>query len=287
MNLKRRCVNSLFAIAISLTAVGVVSATPSLDAVLANQSAETKSRYSARHPAETLDFFHIKPGMTVVEALPGRGWYSKILVEYLGPDGHLIGADYAQDMFPKFGFFSEDFIAAKKTWTSTWPAQARAWHGDKGAMISAFAFGSMPSEPRASADAVLLIRALHNLARFEHDGAYLSKALDDVYQVLKPGGLVGVVQHLAREDADDDWASGSNGYLKKSFVRRKLEGAGFVFIAETAINVNPKDKPRTTDKVWRLPPSLNTSKDDPDLRAKYMAIGESSRMTMLFQKPRE
>ena len=83
------------------------------------QPEETQARYGARHPAETLTFFGIEPGMTVVETLPGGGWYTRILLSYLGEEGKVIGADYAAEMFPLFGFFSEERIEAKKTWTES------------------------------------------------------------------------------------------------------------------------------------------------------------------------
>ncbi len=256
-----------------------------LRAVLAEQGEEAMSRYQYRHPAETLEFFGIEPGMTVVEALPGGGWYSKILLPYLGSDGELIGVDYALDMFPLFGFFSEERIEAKKTWAPDWTADAREWFGDKGATVSAFVFGSQTSATHGTADAVLFIRALHNLARFESQGEFLTTALQDAHAVLKPGGVVGVVQHEAREDTADDWASGGAGYLKKSFVIEQFEKAGFELVSESDINTNPKDQPTVKDIVWRLPPSFNGTKDDAELKAAVTAIGESNRMTLLFRKP--
>ena len=138
-----------------------------------------------------------------------------------------------------------------------------------------------------TADAVLLIRALHNLARFEGDGGFLSAALTDVRDVLKPGGIVGVVQHEARPDMPDDWANGDNGYLKWDFVVGAMEAAGFEFVAASDLNENPLDQPTVDDKVWRLPPVMNTSRDDPALRAQMMSIGESNRMTLKFRKPEQ
>ena len=242
-------------------------------------------RYAHRNPHQTLEFFGIKPGMTVLEALPGAGWYSQILVPYLRADGTLIGANYAMDMWPKFGFFTEEFIEEMKTWTSDWPAETQTWHDGEGASVEAFEFGSMPAEMEGRADAVLFIRALHNLARFEGDGAYLTKALDEAYRALKPGGIVGVVQHEAAEDMPDGWADGSRGYLKKAFVIERMTDAGFEFVAESDINENPDDQPTEADIVWRLPPTLATSGEDPELRAKMEAIGESHRMTLKFRKP--
>jgi predicted methyltransferase len=257
-----------------------------LTAVLAAQADEAKARYSHRHPQETLEFFGIEPGMTVVEALPGDGWYTKILLPYLGTDGRLVGANYAFSMWPKFGFFGKDFIDSMATWTTDWPQQAQEWRGENGASVTAFDFGSMPEELAGQADAVLLVRALHNLARFEGDGGYLTTALADVHRVLKPGGIVGVVQHEARSEMPDDWASGARGYLKRQFVIDQMTAAGFEFVSASGVNENPGDQPGADDIVWRLPPTLSTSREDAELRARMQAIGESHRMTLLFRKPR-
>jgi predicted methyltransferase len=258
-----------------------------LAAVLAEQPEEMQARYTYRHPAETLEFFGIAPGMTVVEALPGGGWYTKILLPYLGPRGSLIGADYSGDMYPLFGFFSEEQLKEKETWVSDFTADAKEWGGDDGAAVSAFVFGSMPEEMKGTADAVLFIRALHNLARFEDEGDFLTTALRNAFDVLKPGGTVAVVQHWARGNMSGEWAGGQNGYLKKIFVIAMMEQAGFKFVAEIDDNINEKDQPSEEDIVWRLPPSLATSRDDPELRAEMEAIGESNRMTLRFRKPYE
>jgi predicted methyltransferase len=256
-----------------------------LDDVLAGTSADVQARYKYRNPKATLEFFGIEPGMTVVEVLPLGDWYSKILVPYLGADGRLIGANYAQYMWPKFGFFDEEFMENMKTWTTDWPPTADAWKGDDGATVEAFEFGAMPESMLEQADAVLVIRALHNLARFEDDGGYLTVALNDIYRVLKPGGIVGVVQHEARPDMPDEWADGNAGYLKKQFVIDRMTDAGFELVDQSAINENPNDRPTTDDIVWRLPPGYQTSGDDAEKRAEMDKIGESNRMTLKFRKP--
>ena len=256
-----------------------------LASVLAAQPGEFQVRYQYRHPQETLEFIGIEPGMTVVEGLPGAGWYTKILLPYLGSDGQLIGVDYAREMFPLFGFYSEEQLKAKETWSEDFIAQAKDWVGDDGAQVSAFVFGSMPDELKGKADAVVFIRVLHNLARFEAEGGFLTAALRNAYDALKPGGIVGVVQHHARDGMPNDWASGRNGYLKRDFVIAKMEEAGFELVAASEINANEKDQPTAEDIVWRLPPSLYTSKKDPELRAKLEAVGESNRMTLKFRKP--
>jgi len=256
-----------------------------LATVLAEQPPEVQARYVWRHPAETLEFFGIEPGMTVVEALPGGGWYSKILLPYLGSEGALIGADYSLDMYPLFGFFSDEILESKKSWVADWTADANSWRGDDAASVSAFVFGAMPDSMKGTADAVLLIRALHNLNRFESQGGFRTAALQNTFDLLKPGGIVGVVQHQASEDKSDEWANGAYGYLKKSAVIAFMQEAGFELVAESAINENPKDQPGDKDVVWRLPPTLSIEDDSEESLAAMRAIGESNRMTLKFRKP--
>lgn len=255
-----------------------------LEAVLAAQPEEVRARYPHRNPAETLSFFEIEPGMTVVEMLPGGGWYSRILAAYLGPDGTLIGANYPQAIWPLFGFMDEERIAAMATWAADWPGQAAAWEVADGADYQAFVLGELPEDMAGSADAVLMIRAMHNLARFDAEHGFVGSALADVYTVLKPGGIVGVVQHQARPDMPDDWASGQNGYIKREFVVDQFQAAGFELVGESDINANPQDQPTVEDSVWRLPPSLRGAEDD-ETRAALQAIGETNRMTLKFRKP--
>ncbi len=200
--------------------------------------------------------------MTVVEALPGSCWYTKILLPFLGQDGHLIGDDYALDMYPKFDFFNDEDLAKKKSWISDWTTEAESWRDDDSASVSAYVMGSMPDELAGTV-----------------------AALDDAYRALKPGGIVGVVQHLSNNDMPDEWADGANGYLKEGLVIARMEAAGFEFFSGSGINANDRDQPSEEDFVWRLPPTLASSDNDPELRVAMQAIGESNRMTLLFRKP--
>jgi len=178
-------------------------------------------------------------------------------------------------------------MAEMSQWLETWPADAEEWRGDDGATIGAFWFGSMPEEMQGTADAVFFVRMLHNTWRFQSEGKgdYLDVALNDAYKVLKPGGILGVVQHHARDDVSDEWANGSHGYMKKQFVIDRVVAAGFELVAESDINANDKDQPSDDDIVWRLPPTYATSREDPELKAKLQAVGESNRMTLKFRKP--
>jgi len=281
----RKPIVSLIFVSLLLVTTIATAGSNALNDVLAAQPEEVQDRYQYRHTKETLAFFGIKPGMAVVEGLPGGGWYSKILLPYLGADGTLIGADYSVSMYPKFGFFSQEDLDAKKTWIADWTEEANGWRAEGDANVVAFQFGSLPNNMKGTADAVLMIRASHNLARFENDGGYLTSALSDAFDALKPGGTAGVVQHMARDEMPDDFADGSHGYLKQGFVIEQMEKAGFVFEASSDINHNPADQPEASDIVWRLPPSYATSRDNPELKEKMKAIGESNRMTLRFRKP--
>lgn len=256
--------------------------TQRLTTITQSLPAEQQARYSSRHPVETLAFFGVKPGDTVVEILPGDGWYSKILVPYLGKDGQLIGVDYNMNLWPKFGsWVNAEFMEGRKRWPAEFSANAKTWGGNDGATASAYTFETLPANLTGKVDAVLFIRALHNLHRFESDGNYLSQALSETKRVLKPDGVVGIVQHAISENKPAAMETGASGYLKRSTIVAFMEKAGFVLIGESDINKNPKDDPQAGDNVWRLPPSLRSAEAD---KAKNQAIGESNRVTLLFKK---
>lgn len=256
--------------------------TPSakLDSILAAQSDDAKARYQYRHPKETLDFFGITPGMTVVEAFPGGGWYTKILAPYLGSDGKIIAANYPDDLWGNFDWAKPTFIAERIASTKKFPAQVKEWSPKNAPKAEGYTFDTLPKALSNSVDAVLYFRALHNLNRFNADKHYLDKALTETHRVLKHGGIVGIVQHSA--DMDD--LSGARGYLKESALIATMQKAGFTLVAKSDINANPKDQPAADDIVWRLPPGYYTSGDNEEMKAKYAAIGESNRMTLLFKK---
>ncbi|MEM1396091.1 MAG: methyltransferase, partial [Pseudomonadota bacterium] len=223
--------------------------TGDIDAVLADPArSKVAERDQYRNPKETLAFFGVEPGMTVVDVLPGgAGYYTTILGSYLGPDGKVVGADYSPDMWKLFGrFANEEFLLAKQTWVETWTAGAEKLV-DGGAQIGAFQYGAVPDDLAGSADAVLMIRAIHHFNRFEDNGEWFTKGLEDTMKVLRPGGIVGVVQHRGPEGNDDGWAKGDNGYLKQSQVIAAFEAAGFELVESSELNANPKDVPTNED----------------------------------------
>lgn len=267
-------------------ASAALAASVALDTALSAQSDDVRARYKWRHPKETLEFFGVAPGMTVVDTLPGEVWYSGILAAYLGPDGEVIGADYSPDMWKLFGAFADEaFLAQKATWAADWVSGSVKWAPAGGAKIGGVAYGSIPEDMKGTVDVVLMVRAFHHFNRFEEEGGFRTAALADAMNLLKPGGVVGVVQHRAPETSSDKWAEGDNGYVKQSEIIAAFQAAGFEFAGASEINANPADKPTESDIVWRLPPTLGTSRKDPELKAQMEAIGESDRMTLKFRKP--
>ena len=261
----------------------VSTSTDPLSAAIASRPEADQARDIYRHPAQTLEFFQVEPGMTVAEALPGRGWYTKILANYLGADGTLYGVNYVERMWPLFSFMDEEAVAKRIASTKAFPGMVRGFT-DNGIAAAGFTFSSVPAKAIGKVDRVLMIRALHNLNRFEEQAGTHSQALAAVRSLLTADGLVGVVQHRLPESASDASADGSRGYLKQSAVIAMFEDAGFALVDSSEINANPKDKPDADDIVWRLLPSLSGSKSDPEKRAAMEAIGESDRMTLLFKK---
>lgn len=284
MSMIRTC---LLAISLALTGtmhpVYGADNSATLAEVVAARSDEDKARDSARNPVQTLTFFQVEPGMTVAEGLPGGGWYTRILANYLGADGVLYGVNYPERMWPMVRPGNEDWAAERTAATEKFPAQV-ATYTDNGITAQGFTFETVPPEVAGTVDRVLLIRALHNLNRFEEDAGTRSQALASIHTMLKDDGLVGVVQHRAPGTATAEWANGSSGYLNQAAVIVMFEEAGFELVAESDINANPLDQPAGDDIVWRLQPSLRGNEDDPEKQADMLAIGESDRMTLLFRK---
>jgi len=259
----------------------------SLAAIVGSRDAEKKARDVYRRPLETLAYLGVESDMVIAEVLPGGGWYTEILAPYVAADGALMGLNYSDNTWPLFGFFDAEAIAATIARNNAYPSKAKELAG-RDIKASSTTFGKVATADHGTVDAVLFIRALHNLHRFEERAGTLSQAISDTKNLLKPGGFVGVVQHWAPEIAPDEWADGSAGYLKESRIIEVFEEAGFKLVGRSTLNANANDRPTPDDSVWRLPPSLNVGKLEgaaaQALKEKNSAIGESSRIILKFAK---
>lgn len=262
-----------------------VDASAKLAAVLAAQPAEVQARYEFRHPTETLEFLGVKPGMTVADTLAGS-YYSNILLPYLGDEGTLIGVSYS--MAHRALDYADDpeRMARYLAWPQTYVEEATSWRGEGETKVGAFLFTELPDDLKGTVDVFLLFRAMHHLNKYEDKIGTRTQAFSDIYAALKPGGVVGIVQHRAPADSDDEWAKGFNGYIKQAPLIENMKAAGFEFAGSSEINANPKDQPGAEDYVWRLPPRLAGSEEGSEKRAQMEAIGESDRMTLKFRKPK-
>lgn len=239
------------------------------------RSAADKARDAWRHPVETLTFFGLKPGQTVVEFWPGAGWYTDILAPYLAATkGKLIAANL-EPSDPSAAEVVEAYRAKL--------AANRKLYGE--VEITAFGATSGPAAPAGTADLVLFLRNLHNWMA----AGVAEKAFRDAFAALKPGGALGIEEHRAAAGGVQD-ALAADGYVQQAYAIRLAQEAGFVLDKASEINANPKDTRDHPFGVWTLPPVRRTSPrgepEDPAFdRAKYDEIGESDRMTLRFVKP--
>lgn len=250
------------------------AADPALaEAVAHSRRAADRARDPYRHPAETLAFFRIRPGMTVVDYLPAAGWYTRILVPYLGPEGHYIamGPDLA-------GETNQYFLNSMGGLAEKFPGQAAQWNLGRGARISAFNTPDVPPELEGKVDAVLNFREYHNQFRF----GWLHDDMLAIRKLLKPGGLLGLTDHRAAEDAPYAMTDGNKGYVRESDVIALMDAYGFDLVGKSEVNANPRDTKDYERGVWMLPPSLAGATDE--TRPRMLEIGESDRMTLLFRK---
>lgn len=227
------------------------------------------ARNESRNPVETLEFFGLQPDMTVIEIHPAGGWYSEIIAPYLRDQGRFYAAHFSPN--------------------STSAGQQRNLAAFENKMASdRELYGHVtvrhllpPNEvaiaPPESADLAMTFRNVHNwiMAGLEHE------FFAAFYAALKPGGVLGVVEHRALPDAGMEVME-TSGYVTEDYVKEVAAAAGFEFAESSEINANPNDPTVHPEGVWTLPPSYRLGDTD---REKYAAIGESDRMTLKFVKP--
>lgn len=244
---------------------------PLLDQALAGawRSPENVARDQYRHPRETLAFFGIESGRTVIEITPGGGWYAEILAPWLRTG--YVAAVVDPQARPEGR--ARDYATRSKEGLETLFASKPAQYSD--ARVVTYDPAAPVFGPAGSADAVLTFRNVHN---WRSDGV-AEAMFQGFFEVLKPGGVLGVVEHRAAGDLPADDRS---GYVGQDQVIALATAAGFRLDESSEVNANPRDTRTHPNGVWTLPPSNNHDAED---RQMYQAIGESDRMTLRFVKP--
>lgn len=244
-----------------------------LDEILVgdHRSAKNQARDQYRHPRETLAFFEIDDAQTVVEVWPGQGWYSEILAPLLKPDGKLYAA-HVDINHPEAKPYHKDMLRSFKQKLGAQPDI----YGE--VIVTALrAPEQVAIAPAGSADRVLTFRSVHNWLK---DGN-AEQTFAAMFQALKSGGVLGVVEHRARPGTSLQQMI-KTGYVTEAEVIRLAQAAGFRFSAKSEVNANANDSTDHPMGVWNLPPALRGDKAE---RERYLAIGESDRMTLKFIKP--
>ncbi len=228
-----------------------------------DRTSKNVMRDKYRNPYETITFFKIEPDMTVVELSPGAGWYTEIFANYLHEPGNLIAAHF--DLDTDREYFKRGRANFEKKIQSS-------------KMYSNVSIVDLSSNLAAenSVDAVVTFRNLHNWI-----GPQIDSIFQNSYKALKPGGIFGVVEHRAKDGTSLDVMKKS-GYVTEDYAISIAKKHGFILVNKSEINANPKDLKNYEGGVWTLPPSLRLKDKD---KEKYLEIGESDRMTLLFKKP--
>lgn len=233
-----------------------------------HRSAENRARNNARHPVATLEFFGIHADMTVVEISPGGGWYTEILADFLRDNGKLYAANYDSESEEEYYRTNARRFLEKLAADPAIYGQVIPTVFDPPAKLDA--------APPGSADMVVTFRNLHNW--MEEGSAEV--AMSAMHRALKPGGILGIVQHRQDASIQQD-PKAASGYVRQDYVIALAEAAGFELVASSEINVNSKDTKDHPEGVWTLPPTYELGDENRD---KYQAIGESDRMTLKFVK---
>jgi len=241
-----------------------------LDRILAGdqRSEENRARDRYRHPKATLLFFGIRPQMSVLEVWPEPGWYTEVLAPLLADAGHYYAGVIAAD--PNSRYVTQRLEAYR---------QKLAARPDVYGHVTVVTFPLDGSDvvPPGTLDMILTFRNIHNW--MAHDEA--AAAFATMFRALKPGGVLGVVEHRGNPAVPQD-PKARSGYVNEDYAIRLIEAAGFRLEASSQVNANPKDTKDYERGVWTLPPTYELGAQD---RGKYAAIGESDRFTLKFVKP--
>ena len=242
---------------------------PQMHAALMSASRnEDRARDQYRHPAETLSFFQVEPGMKVGEYAPGGGWYSRVLGNYLDDEGKLVGLYFDAEKGP---FKDPQAIRDSATKFVT---DAAGWTGKPAERFAGYTLDAVPEGEAGTFDRIIVVRMLHNLMRWNIADSEVARMRD----LLKDDGMLGIVQHRAPAEASYADSNGSRGYLRQDDVVAFMQTQGFELVGTSEVNANPRDTADWEQGVWELPPVMRTEREE------LRGIGESDRMTLLFKK---
>ena len=252
--------------------VSDAATTAAIDKALAgdHRSAANRARDSYRHPKDTLTFFGLRQDMTVMEVWPGGGgWYTEVLAPVLRDHGQYIAA--GQDPKSESKYTQDNLKAFADKLASRPDVYGKA-------TVTALQFpNAMTPVPDGSVDMVLTFRNLHNWMSREAAESMVAA----MFKALKPGGILGMVEHRASDQLPQD-PRAKSGYVREDYALALVKAAGFELVGKSEINANPKDTKDYPQGVWNLPPTYRDGDVD---RARYAAIGESDRFTLRMRKP--
>jgi predicted methyltransferase len=276
MNLKSMLAAGMILGALIVSALAIAETEAAIQSALAGdqRSEAHKARDQYRHPAETLMFFGIEPDMNVLEIWPGGGgWYTEVLAPLLREEGHLTVATPGPASYSHA--YGENLKSSDARFVEKTAANPEVY--DRVGVVGLWAPDSVDIAPAGSLDMIVTFRNLHNWLMWDLADGMLAAS----YRALKPGGILGVVDHRANPAARLD-PNGRSGYVDEAFAIEVIQRAGFRLMDSADINDNPKDTKDYERGVWTLPPSFRLGDEDRD---KYAAIGESDRFTLKFVKP--
>ncbi len=233
-----------------------------------HRSAKNSARDQYRKPQETLSWLGIKDDMTVVEITPGGGWYSEILAPYLKENGTFYAAGFDAESKTRY------FRKAAKAFKEKLAANPAVYDNVK---VTELAPPSKTNiAPAGSADMVLTFRNVHNWMSAGNSDAILAA----MYTALKPGGILGVIEHRGNPEVKQS-PKAKSGYVNEAYTIAMVEKAGFKLVEKSELLANSKDNREHPQGVWTLPPRLKLGKVN---KEKYLSIGESDRMLLKFVK---